>query len=362
MASPPLRLWLALGALAVASLTPSPASAQTSTPITILMIDGDDALASTLRQIVIDRLDANPGLEHVDSALSLNGARIMFCEDPDRVCIEAISEHLPSPSFIAGEILNKEGRIIASLTWYEAGQASPVATVEAHYNNVEAFGQGVGLLADDLIAQTALPQAQPPAISSRETAGAQSAALGLRLTPKFGAVAPSADLDAALTVAFELSITLPLETLLADTRDDHLRIALEGGYQLLSQKDLAIVPGRGLTTLIQNSHAFPLNLMALYSAPEGWPIQPYGGLGLSMLVSRSDFEAFSRTEAQNDFSLGALLIAGAQLPLPISETLSGHFVLELQHREVRADLGEIGKVGESALGATSLSAGFGLDL
>ena len=90
-------------------------------------------------------------------------------------------------------------------------------------------------------------------------------------------------------------------------------------------------------------------------------MQPYGGLGAGLTVSRTEFEAFSASASQNDVSAGTVVAAGLQAPVDVSTGIQMLTLLEIQHRETSADLGRLGGAGEEMLAGTHLAAGVGVE-
>ncbi len=173
-----------------------------------------------------------------------------------------------------------------------------------------------------------------------------SIALGLKL----GGVMPRTELD--FNAGYALAVEGGLDPLLPG-----LGVYFEVGYALLKNQGDKIVPGRGLTSVIQNTHTVPMELGVRYLyANEDWPVWPYGRVGLALDVSRTTFEAFSTGPVEeNDLSPGFGLTAGALVPLG-----PGGILVELRYREVWAEMHEMGDVGEDMLSLFSFWAGYQL--
>lgn len=215
------------------------------------------------------------------------------------------------------------------------------------------------------MAQDDTPVAEAPVPRPEATATAEAPGVPhvLRITPKLGALIPRGDLKTAMVSLLALDIVLPLDPTGANPwLADRLRVVLEGGYALLSQQGEAIVPGRGFTNLIQNSHTFPLRIGLNYLFPQSWTLRPYVGLGYTALITRTTFDLGWTTEDQNDVASGIAFSLGGETSFDLGEDVLGVLVLEVQHTEAGADLGGLGAAGESTLSSTAVLVGFGVEL
>ena len=163
---------------------------------------------------------------------------------------------------------------------------------------------------------------------------------------------PRTELD--FSAGYALTVEGGLDPLLPG-----LGVYYDIGYTLLKYQGDEIVPGRGVTRLIQNSHTIPMELGVRYRyADEDWPVWPYTRVGLALDISRTTFEAFSTgPKEENDLSPGFGLTAGALRPLG-----PGGIRVELRYREVWAEMHSMGDLGEDMLSAFSFWAGYQLDI
>ncbi len=200
------------------------------------------------------------------------------------------------------------------------------------------------------------PPEEKPAVAAgtEQPAGDWSILVGLKL----GGVVPRTELD--FNAGYALSVEGGLDPLLTGLHPMLSGFAayFEIGYALLKHQGDEIIPGRGRTGLIQNTHTVPMELGVRYRyADDDWPVWPYGRVGLALDVSRTTFEAFSTGPVQeNDLSPGFGLTAGALVPL-----WQGGILVELRYREVWAQMHEMGDLGEDMLSAFSFWAGYQLD-
>ena len=170
----------------------------------------------------------------------------------------------------------------------------------------------------------------------------------LRVAFKLGGVLPRKELDA--TLGYSLSVELPLP--LGSSRG--LSIYLEGGYALLKHQGTRIIPGRGMTNLIQNTHTIPLELGIRYRlGRKSWRFRPYAGMALALDVSTTTFIAFSTGPAdENELSLGFVGALGGLIRVG-----PGGILAEVRYREVGSGM-EALDAGEDTLSAVSFWLGY----
>ncbi|MEE8409579.1 MAG: hypothetical protein V3T05_08240 [Myxococcota bacterium] len=180
----------------------------------------------------------------------------------------------------------------------------------------------------------------------------------IRFGPKVGGVLPRGELEAGFSVGLLIDVPLSTVGLPSGLRfggvGTDISLYVEGGWQPMRHQGDAIVPGRGLTQVIQKSLVLPFELGVRLRFDFGAGVLPYAAIGLAVDVTRTRIRAFSLpTERQNDVAVGGAAALGALL-----RAGPGGLFLEMRYREVRADLGDFEEFVEPVLAAGSLHLGY----
>jgi hypothetical protein len=265
------------------------------------------------------------------------------CEEPDGACLDRIADQLQTDAFVSIELRAGDGGTHVTLSRYArgAGLARRSEGTIAEGDDIDA--QAAELAQAAMEGQLSSPPADLSASATDEEVGLEASSEWdhdprfMRITPKFGAAIPRGDLGVAFSTVLELGFVLPFY-LASESPwvSDRCRLVVEGGYTLLSQQDQTIVPGRGLSNLIQNSHVIPVRVGLDYIFPEAWPVRPYLGAAYAALITRTTFDLGWTTEEQNDVASGVVFTLGGEVTVPMAPEVSGVVVVEAQHAEASA--------------------------
>jgi len=292
-------------------------------------------------------LDNGHDLVRIDATLE-DLMLIAGCDAVSEACLDAVVESAAIEAIVLLEI---DGNSV-TLRRYAPGKGwTGQGTHELDGDNPQG---AVVAVAPALYSDT-----EPPAVVSDTDNLSRSM---LRLTPKVGAMIPRKALQTALLSTLELQVVLPFwMTTDSEFVGDRFRVVAESGYALLAQQGSQIVPGRGMSNLVQNTHLIPMRLGLLWIGPEQWTVRPTTSLSYAMLITRSEFDLGWTTQQQNDVSSGVMATLGLEATIPMTASLTGRALLEVQHCEAAADMGAIGDVGEATLSGTGVLAGFGFE-
>jgi hypothetical protein len=192
-----------------------------------------------------------------------------------------------------------------------------------------------------------MSETEPEAQTAQQSPPSSPSPAGMALGMHTGGYFPRGDIVGGMVVGLDVRVAPPGLSWLS----------LLGGFDwvLVHQQDAPLVGPptypRSRATLIQKSHVYALYAGAEVTVLQAGPVEFYGGAAFGIALSRSELDAYGRTQAENDASPVAQVEVGGRTtlgPLRVS--------LEASLRETRHDLNQAGTFGEDNLSGLLVTA------